>query len=246
MYLKEDELDESWKFPRDIKLLRRTPENIDLSVSPFRSENEYSDIFRSVWSKYIPTLEAKFPADVVAEIKTNWETRIEFLISLKESDYKPFNIRDLKPQDTLPQEPISEALTKQPVQRRETAITATFYPKEISSFSLEDLEMDVSLVFYCDTKRYRPWIGLFLETLTVDGTPKVKVEWLKKQQKDYVLNVLQDGSCYTSVIDLECIMFSDVLVNCSPSGNRAGPYTLEPDVKKQILEAYSDRDNNLT
>ena len=141
-------------------------------MSPFRSDSEYSEIFRSVWNKYIPTLIAKFPSDVVEEIKLNWETRIEFLISSKENDFEPFNIRALKPQDSLPQEPISEALTKQPVQRRETAITATFYPKKISSFSLEDLEKDVSLVFYCDTKRYRPWIGLFLEMLTVEGTLK--------------------------------------------------------------------------
>ena len=244
LYLKEDELDDSWKFPRDIQLLSETPKKFSMSVSPFRSESDYSEIFRSVWNKYVPTLGSKFPVKEVEEIKSSWESRIKFLINLKEEDYEAFDIRILKCQEVLPAEQAQESTPRQAIPRKETAVTATFYPKEISSFSVEDLEKDVSLVFYCDTKRFRPWIGLFLEMICENGTPRVKVEWLKRERKHYVIQ--QEGAGqYTSVIDLECIMFSDVLVNCSPTGDRAGPYTLETDVKNQLLEAYDERDNAL-
>ena len=244
LYLKEDELDDSWKFPRDIQLLSETPKKFSMSVSPFRSESEYAEIFRSVWNKYVPTLASKFPVKEVEEIKLSWESRIKLLINLKEEDYEAFDLRILKGQEVLPAEQAQESTPRQAIPRKETAVTATFYPKEISSFSVEDLEKDVSLVFYCETKRFRPWIGLFLEMVSENGTKRVKVEWLKKERKHYVIQ--HDGAGqYTSVIDLECIMFSDVLVNCSPTGDRAGPYSLETDVKNQLLEAYDERDNTL-
>ena len=160
-------------------------------------------------------------------------------------DYKAFSLKSLKCQEPQQLDQSEDSITKPRRPRKETAVTATFYPKEISSFSVEDLEKDTSLVFYCETKRFRPWIGLYLEMVRGEGEPRVLVEWLKKDKKHYVISSQGDGNPYTSVIDLECIMFSDVLVNCSPTGDRKGPYTLEADVSKQISEAYNERDNSL-
>ena len=39
-------------------------------------------------------------------------------------------------------------------QSRATAITATFYPQEVSIFSVEDLKGDISLVFFCDASKH--------------------------------------------------------------------------------------------
>ena len=71
------------------------------------------------------------------------------------------------------------------------------------------------------------------------------MEWLKKDKKTYVLDSLL-GSKYTSVLDVQSVMFSDCLINTSVTGDRGGPYVLEIDVKKQIMEAYTERDNNMT
>ena len=139
-----------------------------------------------------------------------------------------------------------QAVRRPPSQSRITAIMAAFYPQEVSSFSVEDLKEDVSLVFYCEVKRYRPWIGLFLELISCDDAGlKVKVEWLKKDRKTYVLDTT-GGLRYTSELDVQSVMFSDVLINTYVTSDRSGPYVLEVDVKKQIMEAYNERDNNLT
>ena len=244
--VKEDELDADWMYPRGIKLLSMNPESMNLSVSPFRTETDYSEIFISVVRKYIPSLEHKFGEEEVEMIRKDWEKRIQLLINLKESDYLPFNINILKKQTALNEAERADPLPRQSRQGRTAAITATFYPQEISSFSVEDLKEDVSLVFYCATKRFRPWIGLFLELIDKEGPPKVKVEWLKKDKKSYVLDSKPDGSQYISLLELESVMFSDVLSNTNVAGNRCGPYMLENDVKKQILEAYIERDLNLS
>ena len=73
----------------------------------------------------------------------------------------------------------------------------------------------------------------------------MKVEWLKKDRKTYVLDTT-GGLKYTSELDIQSVMFSDVLINTSVTSDRSGPYVLEVDVKKQIMEAYNERDNNLT
>ena len=195
--------------------------------------------------KYFPTLEHKFGEEEVNKIKQHWENRIQMLIALAESDYHGMDIFSLKKQPDL-QEKQVQAARRQSSQSRTTAITATFYPQEVSSFSVEDLKEDVSLVFYCEVKRYRPWIGLFLELISCDdGGLKVKVQWLKKDRKTYVLDTT-GGLRYTSELDVQSVMFSDVLINTSVTSDRSGPYVLEVDVKKQIMEAYNERDNNLT
>ena len=243
LYLKEDELDDSWKFPRSIQLLSRRPENFSFSVSPFRTETDYSEIFDSIWKKYIPTLNYRYSAEDVLKIRFDWEKRINFLISLQESEYRAFDILSLKTQTVSHRNQELDIIQSQ-TKRKQTAVTATFYPQEISSFTFEDLQKDTTIVFYCETKRFRPWIGLFLESVVDDGTKKVKVEWLKKSKKHYVIDSKPDGSCYTSEIDVECVMFADILVNTSPSGDRSGPFFMEADVRKQILDAYDERDNS--
>ena len=166
------------------------------------------------------------------------------LIDLSESDYHGMDIFSLKKQPDLQEMP-AQAVSRQRSQSRTTAITATFYPQEISSFTIEDLKKDVSLVFYCEVKRSRPWIGLFLELIRCDdGGLKVKVEWLKKENKTYVLDTA-GGMKYTSELDVQSVMFSDVLINTSVTSERTGPYVLDVDVKRQIMEAYIERDNNL-
>ena len=47
-----------------------------------------------------------------------------------------------------------QAVRRQPSQSRITAIMAAFYPQEVSSFSLEDLKEDISLVFYCEASKH--------------------------------------------------------------------------------------------
>ena len=244
LYVKEDELNADWKFPMGIKLLSMRPARKLLQVSPFRCETDYSEIYSSVFKKYFPTLEHKFGEEEVDKIKKLWENRIQMLIDLSESDYHGMDIFSLKKQPDLQEMP-AQAVSRQRSQSRTTAITATFYPQEISSFTIEDLKKDVSLVFYCEVKRSRPWIGLFLELIRCDdGGLKVKVEWLKKENKTYVLDTA-GGMKYTSELDVQSVMFSDVLINTSVTSERTGPYVLDVDVKRQIMEAYIERDNNL-
>ena len=85
-------------------------------------------------------------------------------------------------------------------------------------------------------RKSRPWIGLFIEIIEDDNS-KVKVEWLKRVKKHHVIDS-HSGEKYKSVLDVETIMFSDVLVNTSSVGDRCGHYLLQPEVRKQIMEAY--------
>ena len=47
---------------------------------------------------------------------------------------------------------------------------------------------------------------------------------------------------FFSVIDINTVMFVDVLRNMSYTGNRNGPYVLDAETKKQIVAAYIERD----
>ena len=129
---------------------------------------------------------------------------------------------------------------------KEAYLTATFYPPEIKPFSVTDLFQDCSVVFYTSSKSSRPWIGLFIELLEENNSAQIKVEWLKKEKKIFVLDSKSDGSAYYSVLDVESVMFIDVLRNISYSSNRKGPYVLEIETKKQIVQAYLERDSVLT
>ena len=116
----------------------------------------------------------------------------------------------------------------------------------MGSFSAEDLKVDVSVVFYTNKKKSRPWIGLFQGLSNdKDGNSLIEVQWLYQNKKHFFLALNQDGSAYTSKLELESIMFSDVLSNISFAGERSGPYVMDVDTVREIKSAYEDRDKML-
>lgn len=247
MYVKENSLEEKWQFLSGIKLFKDKPDFSKLEVSPFREDPSYDEIFKSVRNKYFPSLENKFCAVEIQEIKLNWKNRINFLIGSKPESFKPFDFNKLKPQvPGVEEETIREKIQRCP-SRREAALTATFFPTEMSSFSVEDLEVDMSLVFYTNKKTSRPWIGLF-QGLCQDknDNTEVEVQWLERERRHFSLALNDDGSPYLSRLEIETIMFSDVLTNISPAGERSGPYVLDGDTIKEIKSAYAERDQALT
>ena len=56
MYVKEDELDENLSFAAGIKLLKDLPKRLNFKISPFSCDTGYSEVFDSVFTKFIPTL----------------------------------------------------------------------------------------------------------------------------------------------------------------------------------------------
>ena len=244
LYLKFDELDDNYQFPNGISLLKNMPEVVKLSVSPFRQETAYSDIFESVWKKYIPSLSPKFDEEAVAKIKYDWEKRIKFLIQLKERNFEAFDFHRLKCQPSPVAVPDhSQLLQSKSSVDENVSVTATFYPMDMSKLSAMDLKKDVSLVLYTETKKWRPWVCLFDE-LSEDGL-SVTVQWLKKENQKYVLHLNRDGSPYLSLVPNESIMFADVLENLSPVDAREGPYKLSNFVKQEIVKAYEEQDQKL-
>ena len=246
MFVKESSLDEKWQFLSGIKLFNSKPDFRLLQVAQFREESPYSEILKSVTKKYFPTLEGKFNETDVNEIKQNWKERIHFLETCKPEDFKPFKFETLKPQTpSLEQQTIVENIQRCP-SRRETALTATFYPTEMSSFSVEDLKLDISLVFYTKVKKSRPWIGLFKGLVNnEDGNIEVEVQWLKREKKQFFLDLNEDGSPYVSTLDIESIMFSDVLFNTSSTDERSGPYGMDSETVNEVKQAYAERDQFL-
>ena len=246
MYVKENPLDEKWQFLNGIRLLKSRPEFDLLEVSPFREESSYGEIYRSVKNKYFPTLENKFPENEIIKVEQSWEKRIEFLQACNPKNFKSFNIKKLKPQTPSEEEETRRENIKRFPSRREAALTATFFPTEMGSFSAEDLKADVSVVFYTNVKKSRPWIGLFQGLSSdTDGNSTIEVQWLYQHKKQYFLSLNQDGSAYTSKLELESIMFSDVLSNISATGERTGPYVMDVDTVREIKNAYEDRDKML-
>ena len=244
LYLKYDELDDNFQFPNAISLLQNLPDSIRLTTSPFRQETAYSEIFDSVWKKYIPSLSPKFSDENISEIKTNWETRIKMLIDLKESNFEPFDFQQLNAQSPPVNVPLGSLdLLPGLSSSRAVAVTATFYPVDMSRLSALDLQRDTSLVFYSETKRWRPWTGLFVE-LSDDGA-SVTVQWVKKEKQKFILHLNRDGSPYLSSVPVQSIMFADVLENLSPENIRDGPYKMQSFVKSEIDKAYEERDRNL-
>ena len=244
LYLKYDELDNNFHFPNAISLLKDIPESVNLTVSSFRQETAYSEIFDSVWKKYIPSLSPKFSETRISEIKVEWEKRIKFLIDLKESNFMPFDLKKLKPlppPESVPDR--SVLLQGKSAEDRNVAVTASFYPLDMSRFSATDLQKDSSLVFYSETKKWRPWIGLLVE-LCEDGL-SVTVQWVKREKQNFVLHFHRDGSPYLSSVPVESIMFADVLENLSTNDCREGPYIMQNLVKTEIIKAYEERDQNL-
>ena len=246
MFVKEDSLEEKWQYKEGIKLFRSRPDFCNLSVSAFREDSCYSEILKSVTNKYFPTLENKFSTEEVTKIKNHWKDRINYLIECKADNFEPFDFKKLKPQAPHTEEAtIRENLRRCP-SRRETALTATFYPTEFSSFSVQDLKRDVSLVFYTNMKKSRPWIGLFQGlSNNKEGNLEVEVQWLRREKRQFHLALNENGSPYKSSLELESIMFSDILTNMSQDGERSGPYTMDMETVKEIKAAYAERDKAL-
>ena len=244
MYVKEDELDENFSFAAGIKLLKDLPKRLNFKISPFRCDTGYSEVFDSVFTKFIPTLYSKYTDEEVTKIKNDWENRIKFLIDLKEADFTPFDLRLLKQQPPITiNEELTKAISRQPSTSKKVAMSATFYPMELSSFSVLDLKQNVSLVFYTQQKKWRPWIGLY-HSLSEDQC-SITVQWLRKDKQNYVLHNNADGSPYLSAVSVQSIMFSDVMENLSLSNDRCGPYVMQAFVKQEIIKAYKDRDLNI-
>ena len=246
MFVKKSSLDERWDLLSGVKLLKSSPDLNKLSVSAFREDSSYQEILKSVSVKYFPTLVGKYSKEEETEIKKNWEQRIDFLMKCKPANFQPFDLTIFKSQ--APRKDNETVIDN--IQRcsssRQVALTATFYPNEISSFSVEDLKQDVSVVFYTTVKRSRPWIGLYMG-LTNDeqGSSWVEVQWLTREKKKFLLDLNEDGSPYLSKLPLESIMFTDVLQNMSPAGERSGPYEIDPETVTEIKLAYAERDECL-
>ena len=242
LYVKFDELDDNFTFSTGIKLLKDIPNSIKFSVSKFRQDTMYSEVYDSVKSKFFPTLVSKYSSEEIEKIKSEWDQRILFLNGLKTSDFIAFDLKMLKPQAA--QVTFAENIpSTDPSTSRDVSMTATFYPMEATKFSILDLKPDISLVFYSETKKWRPWIGLFV-SLNEDECD-VTVQWLRKEKNSYVLHYKTDGSPYLSSVAVEAVMFSDVLENASLTNDRNGPYRLQNCIKAEILNAYVERDEHL-
>lgn len=242
MYVKADMLDNAWQFGDGIKLFETLPDLKNLTIAPFRTESEYSEIFKSVWNKYIPSLEGKYGYEQIQEVKKLWESRITRLIGLKEANFQAFDIFKLVTTpntDDLAIDVVEEVLENEPT------LTATFYPVEIKDFDVEDLVEDCSIVFYTRSKTSRPWIGLFMGMDNEGPTARLKVQWVKKVKKLYVLDTVADGSPYLSFLDIDSVMFTSVLRNVSFRSARTGPYLLDRETRTQIMKAYVERDSVL-
>ena len=174
------------------------------------------------------------------KIKADWEERISFLVNLEESQFEGFDVFQLV-SDSQRSGVLSETFEsriEKDTRRKEASLTAMFYPQEIKTFDVSDLVMNCSLVFFTHIKSSRPWIGLFKELKEEDTGVQIKVQWLKKQKNVFVLDV----DVPHSVLDINSVMFCDVLKNISESGNKKGPYVLEAETKKNIMDAYVERD----
>ena len=80
MFLKENELDEFWKFPSGVRLLKEVSLPLSLKVATWREVSDYGSIYSSVIKKYFPTLKNRYDEETVDTIMGNWETRIKFLV----------------------------------------------------------------------------------------------------------------------------------------------------------------------
>ena len=141
LYVKADELEENFTFSAGIRLLKDLPTSFKFTVSPFRHDTMYSEVLDSVLCKFIPTLDTKYTEEEVSRITSDWKKRVKFLNTLKESEFAPFDIKLLKTQQPHMEETETlSSLIRQPSTSKEVALTATFYPLELSSFSVLDLK----------------------------------------------------------------------------------------------------------
>ena len=112
----------------------------------------------------------------------------------------------------------------------------------MSELKVCDLIIDQSVVVYTRTKCDRPWIGIIVKVTDESLT----LHWLKKERRNmyYLLNLL-DGSPSLSEVPVESVMFVDVLQNLSGLLDRSGPYSIDSDMKRQIMDEYKKKDSAL-
>ena len=245
LYLKLDELDNSFKFPNGINLLKNIPNVIKLKASPFRTDTRYHEIFNQVIYKYIPSLAGKYTEEEIDKIKNDWEKRMLMLIDLSQNSFEPLIFEDLKPQQILPVRR-KDSVEESDFQSREkdVSVKATFYPLELQDFRACELKKGVNLVIYSSSKTSRPWMGVFLSLS--DDANVIELQWLKKEksrQNQYVLH-FNGKEPYVSLVPVKSVMFSNVLENLSPSDGMEGPYRLSKTTKISIEKAYQDQDRN--
>ena len=158
---------------------------------------------------------------------------------LQKFNFKAFDFDSLKCQPSPAAVPDhSQLLQSKSSVDVNVSVTATFYPLDMSTLSAMDLKKDVSLVLYTETKKWRPWVCLFVE-LSEDGL-SVTVQWVKKENQKHVLHLNRDGSPYLSSVPVDSIMFADVIENLSPEDAREGLYKVSNFVKQEIDEAYEE------
>ena len=240
LFLKQNELDETWMFPAGIKLLQDIPVPLRIEVAPFREISDYGSIYSSVSKKYFPQLSNRYEDEVVDQITKNWETRITSLVDNDASQFDNLNLELLK--DDV------EVSKKNPTVMNElkktgakVTLQATFYDIEDSVGIVNELEQHDTVVVYTNEQQSRPWIGLFEKH--IDGGT-VEVHWLKKFRNSFIPHYKKDGSAYKSEVPSDAIMFSNVMENSDTDSCKSGPWKLPSGMRRQILAAYDERDKD--
>ena len=125
--------------------------------------------------------------------------------------------------------------------RTDPSLTAVFHPVQVDKLDLTKIKTGDTVVLYTKVKNSRPWTAVVLkvdaETLTV--------HWLRKRKSQYEMEFNSDGSPHSSQVPTESVMFVDALLNSSTLLNSAGPYSLDEDMKRQIMTEYRSRDEVL-
>ena len=226
MYVKSSELDEEWKYPRGIKMFKEVPILSKISVSPFRENTDYSSIFSSVDRKYFPSLNWRFSEEEVQEIHSQWEARIKFLIESRPPNFEAFNLGDLKKYRKR-----IGCVSTLSGPKVNPVITAVFHPITVGALDPNTIQKDATVILYATVKSSRPWAAIVIEVKETT----LLVHWLKKEKKFFTPEFNADGSPRTSEVPVEAVMFADALLNSSNILDVNGPYTLDPDMRRQIM-----------
>ena len=243
MFLKRDELSSRWEFPSGVRVLKNISAPLFLDVAPFRENTDYASIFESISKKYYPSLKNRYDDDAVDSIKQSWDVHMHALTDLDTSGCKKMDIRSLKNELAKSVVDCSPAVMKDLENNNDkVSLKATFYDLDESEGIVGDLEKDDSVVIYTKIINSRPWLGLFIQR---PDEFTVEIQWLKRFKTTYVPHLNKDGSHYISSVPSDAIMFSNILENTSPSRSRDGPYKLSANIKRQVFDAYQERDNSI-
>ena len=172
----------------------------------------------------------------------SWDDHMNALLDFDFSSCEDMNIRSL---ETVRNDNASVSLSVLNYLGNKDAIPvslkATFYDVDEDANMLKHLETDDSVVVYTDQISSRPWLGLITKQ-TDKGS--VEVQWLKQCRTMFTPQFNKDGSPYVSIVPKESLMFSNILENTSKDLGRDGPYKLSADMRRQINQAYIERDSS--